>query len=210
VLGLGVALIFPPIKKLLLEVWPLEFRVRVAMDLAASWAATFLILGLVVAWERRPLASIGFRSAGWRGLLLGVAGFLLGALLFIATAPLVLALGLEGTTPGIMRLAQLSLAERAMVVVTAGVTEEVLFRGYPIERLAGLLGGVGRAATIAYLVFVALHLPFWGPGGTIQIGAWSVVVTWLYVKTRSLLPGMLMHLLNDAYAFLLLPLLVAA
>lgn len=86
-------------------------------------------------------------------------------------------------------------------MITAGVTEELLFRGYPIERLSSLTGQMGLGALIAYGAFVALHLPFWGPEGTVQIGVCSLVVTALYIKRRNLPACMLMHLLSDGYAF---------
>ncbi len=67
-----------------------------------------------------------------------------------------------------------------------------------------LTNRLGLSALIAYAAFVVLHIPFWGLGGTIQIGVWSIVITILYVKRRNLLACMLMHILNDAYAFILL------
>jgi membrane protease YdiL (CAAX protease family) len=145
----------------------------------------------------------------WRDVLWGVVGFIVGAFSFILTTPLVNALGLSTTSGGIARLAQIPLVLRIGIVITAGVTEEILFRGYPIERLNNLTGRLSLAALIAYVVFVLLHIPFWGLGGTIQIGVWSIVVTILYVKRRNLPACMLMHILNDAYAFILLPMLFA-
>lgn len=134
-------------------------------------------------------------------------GFIIGAPTFILTAPLVSALGLGTTSAGILELAQMSIALRIGIVLTAGITEEIMFRGYPIERINSLTEGrLGISALIAYVVFVLLHIPFWGLGGTLQIGVWNLVITILYVKRRNLPACMLMHILNDAYAFILLPL----
>lgn len=116
---------------------------------------------------------------------------------------------MSSTSPGITQLAQTPIALRIAIVITAGITEEILFRGYPIERLTSMTGRVVLGAGIAYLVFVLLHIPFWGWGGTIQIGIWSLIVTALYVWRRDLPACMVMHLLNDAYAFILLPELFA-
>ncbi|MBC7334856.1 MAG: CPBP family intramembrane metalloprotease, partial [Clostridia bacterium] len=135
-----------------------------------------------------------------------VVGFVVGAFSFILTSPLVNALGLGTTSRGIIQLAQTPIALRVVIIITAGITEEILFRGYPIERLTEMTGRIGWGAGIAYIMFVLLHIPFWGIGGTIQIGVWSLVVTLLYVRRRNLPACMLMHILNDAYAFLLLPL----
>ncbi|MEM3096354.1 MAG: CPBP family intramembrane glutamic endopeptidase [Nitrososphaerota archaeon] len=133
---------------------------------------------------------------------------MIGAVSFILTTPVVSALGLGTTSGGIAQLARVPIALRIAVVITAGITEEILFRGYPIERLNSLTGRLGLSALIAYVVFVLPHIPFWGLGGTIQIGVWSIV-TILYIKRRNLPACILMHILNDAYAFILLPTLFA-
>jgi membrane protease YdiL (CAAX protease family) len=143
-----------------------------------------------------------------RDILWALFGFLFGALSFMLTMPLVQSLGLETTSAGIGQLARVPIFLRIAVVFTAGITEEILFRGYPIERLTSMTGSPVLGAAISYVVFVVLHLPFWGPGGAIQIGVWSLIVTWLYVRRGNLPACMLMHILNDAYAFLLLPIFI--
>ena len=145
----------------------------------------------------------------WRDVLWGVVGFIVGAFSFMLTTPLVTALGLGTTSGGISQLTQIPLALRIGIVLTAGIIEEILSRGYPIERLYGLTNRLGLSALIVHVAFVLLHIPFWGLGGTVQIGVWSIVITALYVKRRNLLACMLMHILNDAYAFILLPTLFA-
>lgn len=174
-----------------------------------EWAVALILLAIVFLWERQSLASIGIKKMSWRDVLWGVIGFIVGAFSFILTIPVVNALGLGATSGGISQLAQLPLALRIGIVLTAGITEEILARGYPIERLYGLTNRLGLSALIAYAAFVLLHIPFWGLGGTIQIGVWSMVITILYVKRRNLLACMLMHILNNAYAFILLPTLFA-
>jgi len=169
------------------------------------WSIVFLLFILITLWEHQSLGSIGFRGFSYREILWGFAGFFVGVFSFVLTTPLVRALHLNTTTEGTTRLASLPLGSRIAIVLTAGIAEEIMFRGYAIERLATLTGSIAVGAAIAYLVFVALHLSFWGPGGTIQIGVWSVLVTALYVLQRNLWPCILMHVLNDAYAFILLP-----
>lgn len=187
----------------------LEDHARVIQALAREWGIVIILLLLIVFWERQSLSSIGIRRMSWQDALWALGGFLLGAVSFIITGPIVGMLGLGTTASGITVLAQTPVALRVAIVLTAGVTEEILFRGYPIERLYRLTGRLGLSAGIAYLAFTALHIPFWGLGGTIQIGVWSLIVTALYVWRRNLLACMLMHILNDAYAFILLPSLFA-
>uniref|UniRef100_A0A7C4PF54 CPBP family intramembrane metalloprotease n=1 Tax=Anaerolinea thermolimosa TaxID=229919 RepID=A0A7C4PF54_9CHLR len=182
---------------------------RVILTIAKEWGVTLILLGIVFFWERRTLASIGLKQMTGRDALWGVVGFVIGALTFIFTLPLVNALGLGTTSEGIAQLAQTPIALRVAIVITAGITEEILFRGYPIERLTEMTGHIGWGAGVTYIAFVLLHIPFWGLGGTIQIGVWSLVVTALFVWRRNLPACMLMHILNDAYAFILLPTLLS-
>ncbi len=182
---------------------------RVGLLIAEEWGAALVLLAIVFLWEKQSWTSIGIKKMSWQDILWGVIGFMVGAFSFILTTPVVIALGLGTTSGGISQLAQVPLALRIWIVLTAGITEEILFRGYPIERLYSLTNRLGLSAVIAYGAFVLLHIPFWGLGGTIQIGVWSVVVTVLYVKRRNLLACVLMHILNDAYAFILLPALFA-
>lgn len=202
--GLFVALGLPFVLNLLFGgLWDSS---RFILPIVQEWAVTLILLGIVFFWERRTMASVGVKRMSGRDVLWAVVGFVVGAFSFILTSPLVNALGLGTTSRGIIQLAQTPIALRVVIIITAGITEEILFRGYPIERLTEMTGRIGWGAGIAYIMFVLLHIPFWGIGGTIQIGVWSLVVTLLYVRRRNLPACMLMHILNDAYAFLLLPL----
>lgn len=208
--GLFVALILPFLLDLAIgkRTSDLASQTRVIVAIAEEWGLVALLLGVILFWERQALATIGIKRMSGRDVAAGILGFLLGALSFVLTTPLIGFLGLETTSTGISKLAQVPVALRVAVVLTAGITEEILFRGYPIERITALTGKLSWGATIAYVVFVLLHIPFWGLGGTIQIGVWTLIVTVLYARRRNLLACMLMHILNDAYAFVLLPLLL--
>jgi len=212
--GLFVALGSPFVLTLLFGgrskgLWNPSRVISIIIAIAEDWAVTLILLGIVFFWERRILASIGVKRMTGRDVLWGVVGFVIGGLSFIFTLPLVNALGLGTTLGGIAQLAQTPIPLRVAIVITAGITEEILFRGYPIERLTEITGSIGWGAGISYMAFVLLHIPFWGLGGTIQIGVWSLIVTGLYIWRRNLLACMLMHILNDAYAFILLPALFA-
>ncbi|HXF86240.1 MAG TPA: type II CAAX endopeptidase family protein [Anaerolineales bacterium] len=209
--GLFIALGLPFVLDLLLSkrLENVAFSSQAIFSILKDWILVFVLAGIIIFGERQPLASIGIKKMSWRDVLWGILGFMIGALSFVLTAPLVSALGLGTTSGGISQLAQTPILLRIGIVLTAGITEEILFRGYPIERLHALTGRLGLSAGIAYVVFVLLHIPFWGLGGAIQIGIWSLIVTLLYVKRRNLPACMLMHILNDAYAFILLPMLFA-
>jgi membrane protease YdiL (CAAX protease family) len=211
VVGLFIALVLPTLIALIRGFLhrPLTDATRVILSLINSWIWVVILVMLVLFWEHLPLSSIAIRKMSVKDLGWSLLGFLTGVLMFAITTPLVKSLNLSPTGSGILRLAKMPIYLRVVVVFTAGITEEILFRGYPIERLNALTGRLWLGAAIAYVVFVLLHIPFWGIGGAIQIGFWSAIVTLLYVWRRNLPACMLMHVLNDAFAFIVLPMLFA-
>jgi membrane protease YdiL (CAAX protease family) len=83
-----------------------------------------------------------------------------------------------------------------VIAITAGITEEIVFRAYAITRLEQL--GWGRWGAIAsVLLFASLHL-YQGVVAFFGITAITVVFTFMYRWKRTLLPLMLAHALYDA------------
>lgn len=176
--------------------------------LAPHWIVTAVVVGIVLWIERRRLVSIGLTRPSLRDVLLGIVGFVAGVASFVVTGPLVRELGLTSTGAGIATLDTLPVWVVAATAVTAGITEEVMFRGYPIERLTELTGSVWVGAGVTFVVFTVGHVGFWGLGGAIQIGVWTLIVTLLYVRTRNLPACILLHTANDLFAFVVLPALL--
>jgi membrane protease YdiL (CAAX protease family) len=182
-----------------------ERPLRWVLLVGPHWLVMAAVLAIVVWVERRRLTSIGLKRPTLHDLGWGVVGFVVGVLTFAVSRPLVELLGLSATGSGIQTLASLPVGIVVALAVTAGIAEEVLFRGYPIERLAALTGNIWVGAVLTFVVFTVAHIPFWGLGGALQIGGWTVVVTVLYVRRRNLPACILMHICNDLFAFVLLP-----
>jgi|GEM_PF-760847 membrane protease YdiL (CAAX protease family) len=121
---------------------------------AIKWAIVAILLVIVVRFESDSLTSIGFvrprlRDIGWAlFLIVAVVG------VFALTDPLVTALGLP-TEQGI---AQPSLAVGIGSAITAGITEEIMFRGYPIERLIDAGYGPVAAGGLTWALFTVAHV----------------------------------------------------
>lgn len=81
--------------------------------------------------------------------------------------------------------------------VVPPITEELLFRG----AMQGLMRPCGSAAAIfaPALLFALLHLDL---AQGITAFACAVFLGWLTERTGSILPGMLLHFVNNAIAFL--------
>jgi membrane protease YdiL (CAAX protease family) len=178
-----------------------------AADILASeglvWGLTLAVLAIVRFWERRPFASIGLYRPTRSALLDGVvAGVALVVLATIAGAIVMAAAGAPIETGQAEFVLGLPLWVQMAVAASAGFTEEVLFRGYPIERLTMLTGRRWLGAIVPIVVFGAAHIPFWGVAHALVAGISGVWLTLLYLWRRNLWTNIAAHALTDAVAFI--------
>jgi hypothetical protein len=92
-------------------------------------------------------------------------------------------------------------------VLIIPVAEETIFRGFLITALKEKLN-VWVACTIS-IIFFALHhfFPF-GIGAFIHILFWAPFPTILFIWRKSLYPAVMMHVFNNLFAYIILPLIV--
>lgn len=85
-------------------------------------------------------------------------------------------------------------------VLLAPLIEEIIFRGYVLWSVKRGFGtNVGVA--ISTLLFALAHLPN-GGGTVLAASGLGVVLAWLALSTRSLIPGMLAHAVFNMTQFL--------
>ncbi|MCF2164386.1 CPBP family intramembrane glutamic endopeptidase [Halobacterium salinarum] len=171
-----------------------------------KWLVPAAVAGYVLAVEGRPLSSIGWTVAGPLPFAyhtaVGLAAMLGSALLF---SPLWEALGTaDAMRDGMAAFTDRSVAERLVVAGTAGVTEEVPYRGYAVERVTALTGSPLLAAAVSLVAFLAAHVgEHWSRAAAVQMAQPTVVLLALYLWTHSLPVVMAVHALNDAVGLLL-------
>lgn len=173
-------------------------------------AAVGLVLSLVFGWA--PVIGVGWmlhaRGRGWgdigltplRGRDIGW-----GALLSVVSWVLVFVLGIVFSRLGMREVEFLPrglpvwflVVNLAAISVTAGVTEEVLFRGYAQTRLEQL----GMPAAVILLLptglWGVLH-GYQGWGAAATIFCLGVLYAALFHRTRRLWPIIIAHMLFDA------------
>lgn len=79
--------------------------------------------------------------------------------------------------------------------LTAGICEEIVYRGYLIWYLAAFVGA-WPAAVLAGFAFGAVHI-YQGPAGVVRTGIVGLGAGVLYVGTGSLLWPMILHAAID-------------
>jgi membrane protease YdiL (CAAX protease family) len=167
------------------------------------WALIGLVLLYVRLVERRPLTSIGFRVPGIRDVLIAIpAGVVmlagLAAIYYVLFPALHLSEGQQ-----MNQLIATPFWWRFISVIRAAVGEEVLFRGYAIERLQELTGSRTVAAVLSCAVFSLAHVGPWGWSHLLIAGFGGVMLTALYLWRRNLWVNIIAHFIVDGVAVLL-------
>ena len=87
------------------------------------------------------------------------------------------------------------------VSLTAGICEEVLYRGYLLWYLQSL--GLGRGAVVVAIVAFGLAHAFQGIRGIVLTGVMGAVFMGLYLLTGSLVAPIVLHATVDLANFLM-------
>lgn len=170
-----------------------------------KWLGLVPMLAWVVGVERA-----GFGSLTGTRLPPGtLAGVVLGGVLVTFTASAVIqrltsALGIGGVAEGetIAELSDRSTGEIVLTAVTAGVTEELLFRGFLIERLAAVTGSLPFAGAVSVVLFGAVHYAGWDLEETVEITAQGAVLVGIYLVVPSVVALIGIHALHDTLGLL--------
>jgi membrane protease YdiL (CAAX protease family) len=180
-------------------------RSSAAPLLAVQSLALLAMAGLVAAvlliltrWEGLPLAAIGLHAPSWRGVAIGIG---IAALFIAVIGPLLLRmpgwLGLAGFEAGRQEIAAMPVSLLLLSIIIVGAAEEVLYRGYAIERLEALTGSVVLACALSSAVFALAHVPLWGWGPSLTTLISGAIFAALYAWQRDLFPLILAHILTD-------------
>jgi membrane protease YdiL (CAAX protease family) len=84
--------------------------------------------------------------------------------------------------------------------ILAPVAEEIFFRGFLYGGLRARIGPIG-AMMVSTVFFSALHFSL---DAFVPILVLGLCLAWLYERTGSLYPGMLLHAMNNAVAVIVL------
>ena len=169
------------------------------------WLLVAVLLWIVRQREGLPLASIGLQADRPARSL--ARGALLALVALAVTVGLYLGLQRVGIHLGEDRAGAFrpSLWVVTLMMLRAGVAEEIFYRGYAIERLQSLLGSKLWAGLIPLGLFAAAHYRQ-GLGGVIATFVLGGLFTVFYLKYRDLLANMTGHFLADFVLNVIMPL----
>jgi len=196
----------PPVKQFLVQVQAGDVGASFALDLAG------VVIGflLVAAFLRHY--GVSWQAVGWRRIKLWRAlKYLLGIMLvFILLANLALLLvklvvpGFDANQPQTNEFTQATQSHRSLALVALvllpPIFEETIFRGFIFPALAKRMGLIG-GAILSSAIFGIAHGQ---PNLFVYTAILGMLLCFMYVRLRSIVPGILLHMLNNYLAFLAL------
>jgi membrane protease YdiL (CAAX protease family) len=156
--------------------------------------------------HRAPWSALGFRFPSGRMAFLLPWPTLLGSIVFSGIyVAVITALGLDSLLPtgvdvdilgeGVRRLITI-----VMIGLAGPLVEELFFRGFLLTALAGPLGTL-RAAAVTSIIFAAGHIDL---GVMVPFFVSGMLLSWLFLRTRSIWPPFLAHAAQNLLALWLI------
>lgn len=173
--------------------WPRIRRTQLLM-----WLFATAVVAYVLFVERRPLTSldpgagtsIDLMTVGWAWILVA------GTAVVVALA--VRLVGRQQYDPVVETLVGLPIHRALFVSVSAGVAEEIIYRGFLLTRLASLTGSERVAVVVGGLAFAAMHAASRNRTRLVQLAALGVAFGVAFFSTDSLLAVVVVHASYDA------------
>jgi len=167
------------------------------------------VLAIVLVGEGAPFSSLGFRGLGLSTFVWGVG---IAALFVFGFGPIIMRvpgwLGLPGFEEPLGHLRTLPPWYLILAVVVGGTVEEILYRGFAIAHLAGLVGSDWAAAAIVVVLAGIAHGPLWGWAPALTTVFSGAVLTGFYLWHRDIAANILAHVATD-FVGIALPVLLA-
>ena len=205
-LGLFIAMLGTP-----LVLWAFNMDVGAPSSLApyllregVIFLMLLVLLVVIRKGEQLPYSSIGWHTDRLgNALLWGLLGVLLCA---VALAACIVIAQLMHWKIGAQTPARYEppLWAMTITVLRAGVTEEVFYRGYALERVQSLTGSKWVAVVATIIPFALFHYRQ-GPAGILIAGVTGLIVALIYLRRRSLPAVIFTHFTVDFVPNVLLP-----
>lgn len=185
----------------------MQARALAQMDLATLPRMQLYVSSVVTLWVLAILALSASQKSGFPAAIIGfdrigTAAFVAWTIFVLACALLLVALSQYfdlPESPVLWHVVPVTWAERfAFVIVslTAGITEEIAFRGFLIAALTVVMPNAWVAAIAAALAFGMLHA-YQGRVGIARTTLLGFALAVPFIMTSSIMPSIVAHILID-------------
>lgn len=197
IIGLSIALLLPAVHALF--IFPSLIEPNLSgpyndiVGVSMMWVFSALLIVNILYFENKGWRSVGFAPLSVKMIVLAI---LIG-LTASALIPLFYTL-FEPSESGMETVMNKSPEVVLFGIITAAVTEELLLRAYPIERIQDLTGSKWLAGIVSVFFFLILHFEGWNAAHILGIVLpLGILLTVLYLKIRNILFVMIVHLMID-------------
>ena len=185
----------------------------------SSVAQDLVLLAFI--WFGLRLRKVSLREligGAWNGINLLIdaalaAGFWIVSVMILASVKLALGLAdiksakvsadaVKQSMGGMLPQSGRDLAFFLLLCVTAGIFEEILFRGYLQKQLGALARNPWRGMTLAAIIFGAAH-GYQGARFMVLVAIYGMLFGLLAHFRKNLRPGMMAHTFQDAFSGIL-------
>jgi membrane protease YdiL (CAAX protease family) len=208
IFGLLVALFGPPVVALIAPKIQAHtgFIFGSLIGLAGIIFIVTCVLTVIFRLEHQPLLSIGFRPLRWQSAVYGLAlaGFFM--YVFTPAASWVLAkLPFGGFETGLSKISSIPTWLLIITIVIVATAEEILYRGYAIERMAEITGSYWMSCVISVLVYGIAHIPNWGLGAALSTVVSGTILTAFFIWQQDLTANIIAHVVTDLMGLVVMP-----
>ncbi|MBL4863578.1 MAG: CPBP family intramembrane metalloprotease [Rhodobiaceae bacterium] len=179
--------------------------------LASMFLGTLVFLTIFARWRGLRLRDLGLQKSSRRYLAQAMLGLVVVLLVAMALEPF-----LEPSDVTLLRNANADLLAAEGLLLTVSLVFVIVLVPFAEELFyrAALFGALSKymptsfAAFLATVLFAASHTQYFLLGGmaaavgTFQVFLIGGILSWLYVRSRSIWPPVLLHVANNAIAFL--------
>ena len=184
--NLALALLGLPLFVFLLGTFNVD--IPAVWSIGIQWVLAAFVVGIAMGGEGLSVSDIGFRKPGWIDLGYIALTSVVVLLVFSLTDPVVESLGLPVQEGAGVMSAGVGFGVAIARAVTTGIVEEILYRGYPIERLLSVTDSPLIAGVATWIVFTLAHSVSWPIGNLVQVALVAAVFTVVYLRRRTLVP----------------------
>ena len=200
--GLALPLLGMPLWNILSSAYLKPVLERNTLSLLGSLITAGMALAIIaiVVWgEKKPLSSMGLHRQTPRSIIIALLASIIisvgGTLISLA---LIKVSGLAMPTLLTEKIKDFPIWLAIWIVLSSSIAEEILYRGFLIERLGQLTGNIWTGGLITLIWFTAMHLPLGVAYCLAIVLPTSALITALYIWRRDLIATIITHLVMNA------------
>jgi membrane protease YdiL (CAAX protease family) len=179
-----------------------------ALSILVQWVTTGIVAVIAFRWLRLNRTELGLRVPRLLDWPIALATLVVG---MVAAGVVSSAFPAPDSAKSFVKtIISLPLPFRIVLVITAGVCEEFLFRGFGITVLTRLIGNRWLSGLLSLAAFTVAHAGLFGwTSSLLTPCVLGLFLTLLFLLRKNLIIGMVVHALVDAIGLILVPMVSA-